>query len=159
MQQSPGSSSVVLSGVRFADGVETSAVGCGYVRVGGDSSPYNRRQDVRTSIDSEISDAWRDAGHDLGIRVTAPFVVTIEGDEVSLEALVSDFGGPMGTVAVSSLTACFRSILTQSGYFVSHLFPTYRAYSREHFIATLDDWQWFGPPEKAPPWYTGRPWS
>ena len=53
--------------------------------------------------------------------------------------------GPLGTVAVASETVRFRPVLKQQRYFVSHLFPTYRAYSREHFIATLDDWRWFGP--------------
>ena len=111
------------------------------------------------AFNREISNAWRVAGQDLGIRVTAPFVLKIEGNDVVFEALVSDFGGPIGTVAVASETVCFRPILKQLGYFVSHLFPTYRTYSREHFIATLDDWRWFGPSEKAPPWYIGKPWS
>ena len=111
------------------------------------------------TFDREISTAWRVAGKELSIRVTAPFVLKIGGYDVFFEALVRDFGGPIGTVAVASETVCFRSNLAQLGYFVSHLFPTYRVYSREHFIATLDDWQWFGSPDDVPPWYTGKPWS
>ena len=110
-------------------------------------------------LDDEISKAWKVAGQDLGIRVTAPFVLNIEGNHMAFEALVSDFGGRIGTVAVASETAHFRPVLEQLGYFVSQLFPTYRAYSREHFIATLDDWRWFGSPNEVPSWYTGKPWS
>lgn len=110
-------------------------------------------------FDRQISSAWQDAGRDLGIRVTAPFVLEIEGNDVFFEALISDFGGPMGTVAVASDTVLFRPVLRRLGYYVSKLFPTYRTYSRDHFIATLDDWRWFGASGEVPPWYTGRPWS
>jgi hypothetical protein len=110
-------------------------------------------------LDAEISQAWQDAGRDLGIRVTAPFVLKFEDQNVAIEALVSDFGGPMGTIAVASETSRFSANLKRMGYFVSHLFPSYRVYSREHFIATLDDWRWFGPSGEEPSWYTGKPWS
>ena len=113
----------------------------------------------KQAFDKAISQAWQEAGQDLGIRVTAPFVLKIEGTDVAFEALIRDFGGPIGTVAVVSETVRFRPVLMELGYFVSHLFPTYRSYSREHFVATLDDWRWFGPSEEAPPWYTGKPWS
>jgi hypothetical protein len=110
-------------------------------------------------FDRQICDAWRVAGRDLGIRIAAPFVLTIEGNEIAFEAFVRDFGGPMGAVAVASETARFRPMLTQVGYFVSQLFPSYRVYTREHFIATLDDWRWFGSSDEMPSWYTGKPWS
>lgn len=113
---------------------------------------------IEQAFDHEISDAWKAAGRDLGIRVTAPFVLKIDGNEIVFEALISDFGGPSGAVAVASGTVRFRPILKEKGYFVSHLFPTYRAYARGHFIATLDDWRWFGAGD-APTWYTGKPWS
>ena len=63
------------------------------------------------AFDREISHAWQVAAQDLGMRVTAPFVLKIEGDDVGFEVLVSDFGGPIGTVAVASETARFRPIL------------------------------------------------
>jgi hypothetical protein len=111
------------------------------------------------AFDREICSAWQAAEKDLGIRVTAPFVLRLDDNEVAFEALVSDFGGPIGTIALTAGTAHFRPALKQLGYFVSQLFPSYRMYSREHFIATLNDWQWFGPPDEVPPWYTGKPWA
>jgi hypothetical protein len=109
--------------------------------------------------DHQICNAWKEAEADLHIRVAAPFVLIMDGREVAFEALIDDFGGPMGTVAVASETARFRPSLQRLGYFVSQLFPSYRVYSREHFTATLDDWGWFGPSGCTPPWYTGKRWS
>jgi hypothetical protein len=113
----------------------------------------------KPALDIAISHAWQEAGRDLGIGVTAPFALRIGDREVAFEALIRDFGSPMGTIAVASETSSFGPSLQRLGYFVSQLFPSYRAYSREHFIATLDDWRWFGPSGEQPSWYSGKPWS
>jgi hypothetical protein len=75
------------------------------------------------AFDIAISQAWQDAGRDLGIRVTAPFILTIEGRDVAIEALVSDFGGPMGAIAVGSETSCFSPSLNRLGIFRFPLIP------------------------------------
>lgn len=36
---------------------------------------------------------------------------------------------------------------------------SYARYDRDLFLATLNDWDWFGDPADAPGWYTGRPWT
>lgn len=91
--------------------------------------------------------------------MTAPFIISIDGQDIAFEAYVADFGGPLGTVAVGPETYRYRSALAKTGYFVSQLFPGYREYRRDRFAATLDDWKWFGPAGKQPDWYTGKPWS
>jgi hypothetical protein len=51
---------------------------------------------------NRISCAWRDAGADLGIRVTAPYTATdSHGRPVEFLVLVHDFGGPRGTLVAS----------------------------------------------------------
>jgi hypothetical protein len=115
--------------------------------------------EVHGDFDDAISQAWREAGTDLGIRVIAPFQINIDGGEVVIEACILDFGKFKGTVALSKMTSHHQKALAEIGYFTSILFPTYRSYSREHFIDTLNDWQWLGRPEEKPVWYTGKPWS
>jgi hypothetical protein len=110
-------------------------------------------------IDEAISHAWGTAGSELDIRSTTPFIVNVDGNEIVTEAFLPDFGSPRGTVVLSGLTAAHYEALKRLNYFTSILFPTYRVYTREHFVDTLNDWQWFGPQEKRPSWYTGKPWS
>ena len=109
-------------------------------------------------IDYAISEAWLQAANDLGIRVTAPFVMKCDGEAVLWEAYIADFGGPAGTV-VGSQHSPGRDERQVKGYYASNLWPSYRVYSRKLFIDTLNDWRWFGDPESRPSWYTGQPWS
>jgi hypothetical protein len=91
-------------------------------------------------MDAQISDAWRQAAAELGIRVTAPFaLVTESGETVCFEAHILDFGGPKGTV-VASQDSGLDDMRNRLGYYPSNLFPTYRAYVRQYFIDTLNDW-------------------
>ena len=46
----------------------------------------------------------------------------------------------------------------REGLYPSLLGESYRAYDRELFIDTLNDWGWYGGGD-PPSWYTGRPWS
>jgi hypothetical protein len=42
--------------------------------------------------------------------------------------------------------------------FVSVLYESYSIYERDRFVATVDDWKWFG--SGAPPsWYSGNSWG
>lgn len=110
-------------------------------------------------MDMEMSDAWRQAAADLGIRVVAPFTLTAESGETrEFEAHVLDFGGPKGTV-VTGEESGLNDMRGSLGYYASNLSPTYRSYVREHFIETLNDWGWFGHEGQPPSWYTGEPWS
>ena len=108
-------------------------------------------------IDEEISRAWLEAAKDLGIRVTAPF--TPQSDErITYEAHVMDFGGPKGTV-VGVLSDKLDDGRATQGFYRSNLAPSYRHYERQYFIATLNDWGWYGPEEIRPVWYMGKSWS
>ena len=110
-------------------------------------------------VDAAISNAWREAGSDLGIRVTAPFSFPGDREGVLIyEAHVHDFGGPKGTV-VGVLDDVLRDDRSIAGYYCSNLGVSYRTYNRQHFIDTLNDWGWYGPEELRPSWYTGKSWS
>jgi hypothetical protein len=110
-------------------------------------------------MDVQISNAWRQAASDLGIKVVAPFGLATESGETEwFEAHILDFGGPKGTV-IANQDGGFDDTRKQLGYYTSNLFPSYQTYMRQYFIDTLNDWGWFGEAGKAPPWYTGKPWS
>jgi hypothetical protein len=108
-------------------------------------------------FDEAISQAWLEAAKDLGIRVAAPF--TVHSDEpITYEAHVMDFGGPKGTV-VGVLDDKLDDCRATQGFYRSNLASSYRHYERQHFVATLNDWGWYGPEELRPVWYTGKSWS
>jgi hypothetical protein len=114
------------------------------------------------TVDTDVVNSWLAAAEDLGVKVTAPFtLVTSSGDRETFEALVHNFGGPKGTVTgrvVGSQGDPVKS-RSESGYYASNLGDAYRHYDRSLFIATLDDWKWFGKDEDRPAWYTGRTWG
>ena len=112
------------------------------------------------TVDMEIVQAWLMAAADLGIRVTAPFSIAARSGELEIfEALVHEFGGSKGTV--TGRVAAHDSAASRSdlGYYASNLSDSYRRYDRTLFVATLDDWKWYGPDDRRPSWYTGRNWS
>jgi len=107
-----------------------------------------------------VSEAWRAAAEDLGIRVTAPFLLEgTDGTKIIFAAFVHDFGGPAGAIAglMEDLSDAPTGMTQQSGPFVSWLnHDQYCRYDRALFIETLDDWGWFG--DGVPPqWYSGGP--
>jgi hypothetical protein len=112
-------------------------------------------------LDLEIMNAWRNAAEELGIRVEIPFTLTANnGETISYEAHVVDFGGPNGTVfGTLQDESRFTQRRRDAGYFASDIGPSYRTYNRQLFIDTLDDWKWFGGKGQEPPWYSGKNWS
>jgi hypothetical protein len=114
------------------------------------------------TVDMDVVDSWLAAAEDLGVEITAPFTfITSSGDRETFEALVHDFGWPKGTVTgrvIGSQSDPVKS-RSQSGYYASNLADSYRHYDRALFIATLDDWKWFGKAKDRPAWYTGRTWG
>lgn len=111
---------------------------------------------------SRLSEAWKVAASDLGIRVLAPYRVDLDGVVVEFDALIADFGGPGGTAVVEMGQADPRAKVAadRAGVFYSQLSaPAYSQYDRAEFIDTLDDWGWFGSDE-PPTWFTAnRPWT
>src|SRR5262245_8188932 len=109
-------------------------------------------------IDDEMVAAWREAASRLGVRVVAPHSIELpDGTRVTVEALLPDFGGPHGAVAVAMDDDARCRQAWTTNHFVSLLADGYRRFEPELFRETLDDWGWFGPDESRPDWYTGKP--
>lgn len=105
--------------------------------------------------------AWMQAAADLGITIEQGGWLPTE-PPARYSALIRNFGGRNGCM-IAPLDAdpqgSLRTAADQEGYFLALLNPAaYDQYRRQMFIATLNDWQWFGP-EPPPSWYTGAPWS
>ena len=112
------------------------------------------------ATDAAISDAWREAGSRLSIRVIAPFDLELsDGSSVEVEAFLPDFGGPGGTVVVPLDDEVRGKRAAAGPHFVSLLAEDYRYFDETLFRETLDDWGWFGADSDEPVWYTGKPWS
>lgn len=111
-----------------------------------------------------VSDAWRRAATDLGIDVVAPYEVVDETTGVSARALafVPRFGSQAGTLVISSAASNLgcSTWARDRGAFLSIVNEgAYADYDREVFVDTLNDWGWFGDAQRAPAWFTGRPWT
>jgi hypothetical protein len=109
---------------------------------------------------SPLSAAWREAAADLGIRVVTPFAVQSGETTVTFPLHLPDFGGPAGMVCGTLDTPAAHALAAErAGYYCSRInAESYSRYQRDAFIATLDDWQYFGPPAQRPPWYASHPW-
>jgi hypothetical protein len=112
-------------------------------------------------LDTKIMDAWQKAANELEIRVEIPFTFTGGDGRIEVyEGRAIDFGGPNGAVfgtlndAKKSWERC-----NQAPYFFSFLSSNYQTYSKDLFVATLDDWKWFGTKGQEPDWYSGKDWS
>jgi hypothetical protein len=113
-----------------------------------------------SALDHDIASAWREAGEVLGVRVRAPHTYVLpNGVPIELEAYLEDFGSKAGILLVALQDEERCAALRGSGAYHSELAPSYRSFDDAHFKATLDDWQWFGPDDRRPAWYTGKPWS
>lgn len=111
-------------------------------------------------MDADISDAWRRAAQELGIRVVAPYDVSLVGGRAArVEAYVQDFGSVRGAIVLSQRTGNLAAEMNRNGHWHSILTESHRAWDRKRFIDTLNDWGWFGPEGQEPDWYTGPPWS
>lgn len=112
-------------------------------------------------LDQELIARWRRAAEDLGIRVTAPAELRdAAGAPFLCEVWVRDFGSPAGAVVVSRRTE--RRLRPQLRVLGERAFLCVagpkqpRHYSREAFIAEVEDWGWFGEPGAEPDWYVER---
>ncbi len=105
--------------------------------------------------------AWRQAAVDLNIKIQSPFFLTTSDNRtIKIDLLIENFGNKLGTIILSTEGMSYFRIAEQSGYYCSALNPDrYSIYDLEHFIATLNDWGYFGDPLHKPHWYSGQVWS
>jgi hypothetical protein len=108
------------------------------------------------TLDS-VSRAWLDAAEDLRITVVAPYELAgiTGGTAPSAVAWIASFGSAAGIV-VARLQARqdqVRAIAQARGQAFSFISEeSYARYDRDLFLATLNDWGWFGDPADAPGW-------
>ena len=114
-----------------------------------------------TEMESKVVAAWHQAAVDLGIQFTSPFSVSLpDGQSVVFLGLVHKFGGRVGTlISVLGEPSSQQKFRADDDYFISKLGRSYGTYQRQHFIDTLDDWQFFGAQAERPAWYAGKRWA
>jgi hypothetical protein len=108
--------------------------------------------------------AWRDAAEDLTITVVAPYELLDEAGHIAAMAVawVESFGSAQGTVVAglrSDRATVQSAARWQRQYYSLINEESYALYDRDLFMATLNDWGWFGDPAHTPAWYTGKPWT
>jgi len=111
-----------------------------------------------------VAHVWREAASDLGVDLVAPYLLVAPTGTHSVDCLayVRNFGSPAGTIVFGrdSTSREGRSLAQQLGLYWSEIQEgSYATYDREVFIATFNDWGWFGAADDAPEWYSGAPWT
>jgi hypothetical protein len=106
-----------------------------------------------------IVQAFHCAAAELGFAFEAPVEVDIAlGQRLQFLGVVRDFGARNGTI-LSTADTTDSPDLRSLGYFTSALSSSYEQYDRHLFVATLNDWGFYGRASDKPSWYTGRPWT
>jgi hypothetical protein len=111
-----------------------------------------------------VAHAWRDAAEDLKVTVVAPCELLHKAGDVAAVAVawIASFGSVQGTVVAGlrSDRAIVQSAARRQGKVCSFINEqSYARYDHDLFVATLNDWGWYGDPAQAPAWYTGNPWT
>jgi len=91
---------------------------------------------------SPLGNVWRKAAADLGLRVTAPFVLSTPNGEFLFDVLVHDFGSERGMLLMERWSDEKAQAAKLLGYGFSCLGAG--TYDRNGFIDVLQDWGWFG---------------
>ena len=116
-----------------------------------------------TEIESKAVEAWRHAADDLGIRFSSPFSVITRDGRMDCIGFVHHFGRRVGTIiSVLDQPSSLANLVCKwqdEDHYISVLAAGYGKYERQHFIDTLDDWQFLGPDSARPSWYKGKYWG
>jgi hypothetical protein len=103
--------------------------------------------------------AWQTAARELSIEVHAPFVLRVEGRAHQCIAWVPHFSGRRGILVLATETSRRRTgklfvedARTQGYPFSSLEVHSYKEYDRDRYIDMLNEWGYYGPPEKCPAW-------
>ncbi len=107
-----------------------------------------------------VTEAFLAAGRDLKIEVIAPFDLIVDGKSHQYLAYLPHFGGPKGMVVAAIVAdGGLHAAANRAGLYSSSVnSEVYDKYEREHFIDTLNDWGFYGPGEKRPPWLKPSSW-
>ncbi len=102
-----------------------------------------------------IGQCWKQVAEDLGLNVEAPFNLILEnGTTIEFDALVRDFGAPLGMLITTDFKKVEKIDLTKMGYGFSTM--SHPAGNRGHDTASfkhvLKDWGWSGDPALVPAW-------
>jgi hypothetical protein len=115
-----------------------------------------------SEIVQKASQTWLNAAQTLGIQVTAPFVISIDSENIQCIAFIHDFGGPKGTIVGVLHPKTFYSdsrlkeYAKQNGFFCSFVNPLgWVKYDKAMFKDALEDWGYYGIQDKCPPWFKG----
>src|ERR1700744_248020 len=92
---------------------------------------------------------WKIAEQDLGVKIEAPFQLTLpDGTRLAFDVLVKEFGGDNGTVLVDDFLEIkpYVDQLARMGFGYSAYMqpPASEVYNREGYIELLRDWGWTG---------------
>lgn len=105
---------------------------------------------------------WLEASSKLGIKVVAPYTLTVGNESRGCLAFLPDFGGPNGMV-VAALTSStllsdprLHEPARKRGLFCSSVDPRgWAQYDEAVFKEALEDWGYYGPQDKCPAWFKG----
>lgn len=108
--------------------------------------------------DNEVIKAWKEAAKDLGLKIQSPFLLkTDNGKEYEYGLLIEDFGSERGILVLTTYEKMDDDEPWKYGYYSSALNSFhYDKYDRENFIETLNDWGFYGKPDKKPNWFKGH---
>lgn len=105
---------------------------------------------------------WLQTCNKLGVDITAPYVIEVDGKTVKYLAFLPDYGGAKGTVICPmdlpkvGPDENLRKIARLKGFFVSsiNVSPYAKGNVNEKvFQEMLEDWGYYGSEEKRPSWF------
>ena len=119
-------------------------------------------EDVSKIIE-KASKTWLAGAKKLSIRVTAPFAISVASERIQCIAFVHDFGGPNGTLVgvmhphTYETDSRLKEYAKRNGIFYSFVNPSgWTEYNEAAFKDALEDWGYYGSPDKCPAWFRGR---
>jgi hypothetical protein len=115
-------------------------------------------------LDWQLSEAWRHAAAELGVRVTAPFELPVGSQMFQYGALVAGFATPAGVLLRAMRTefhpddcGAIWSEASDAGYLPINVCPSLCQFDREAFVKFLKTFKWCGRADERPCWHAGTP--
>src|SRR5579859_4323567 len=113
---------------------------------------------TQANIDAALR-AWNDAARDLSITIVAPFTLQVDDRRHQCLVWVPYFSNRRGNLVIAAemprmlVDPVFKDDARRNGYTFSIVNVTdATTYDRTRFVDTLNEWGYYGPPEKCPSW-------